>query len=44
VTIDQSVQIAIRKADFSVNLVRFEGETFLKTLRQKMLWGLDNRN
>jgi NAD+ kinase len=44
VTIDQTVQIAIRKADFSVNLVRFEGETFLKTLRQKMLWGLDNRN
>ena len=44
VTIDQTVQIAIRKADFYVNLVRFEGETFLKTLRQKMLWGLDNRN
>jgi hypothetical protein len=44
VTIDQTVQIAIRKADFCVNLVRFEGDTFLKTLRQKMLWGLDNRN
>lgn len=44
VTIDQSVQIAIRKADFSINLVRFEGDTFLKTLRNKMLWGMDNRN
>ncbi len=44
VTIDQTVQIAIRKADFSINLVRFEGDTFLKTLRNKMLWGMDNRN
>ena len=43
-TIDQSVQIAIRKADFSIHLVRFEGDTFLKTLRNKMLWGYDNRN
>ncbi len=44
VTIDQTVQIAIRKADFSINLLRFEGDTFLKTLRNKMLWGMDNRN
>lgn len=44
VTIDQTVQIAIRKADFGINLVRFEGDTFLKTLRNKMLWGMDNRN
>lgn len=44
VTVDQTVQIAIRKADFSINLVRFEGDTFLKTLRNKMLWGMDNRN
>lgn len=44
VTIDQTVQIAIRKADFSINLVRFEGDSFLKTLRNKMLWGMDNRN
>jgi NAD+ kinase len=44
VTLDQTVQIAIRKADFCINLVRFEGDTFLKTLRNKMLWGMDNRN
>jgi len=44
VTIDQTIQIAIRKADFHINLVRFEGDTFLKTLRHKMLWGMDNRN
>ena len=44
VTIDNKVQIAIRKADFCINLVRFEGDTYLKTLRNKMLWGLDQRN
>jgi len=44
ITIDNKVQIAVRKADFCVSLVRFNGESFLKTLRNKMLWGLDNRN
>lgn len=44
VTINNKVQIAIRKADFCINLVRFEGDTYLKTLRNKMLWGLDQRN
>lgn len=44
VTINNQVQIAIRKADFCINLVRFEGDTYLKTLRNKMLWGLDHRN
>ncbi|MES2618597.1 MAG: NAD kinase [Bacteroidota bacterium] len=44
VTITDQVQIAIRKADFHVNLVRFEGDTYLKTLRNKMLWGMDQRN
>ncbi len=44
VTIDNKVQIAIRKADFCINLVRFEGDTYLKTLRNKMLWGMDHRN
>ncbi len=44
VTINNKVQIAIRKADFCINLVRFEGDTYLKTLRNKMLWGLDHRN
>jgi NAD+ kinase len=44
VTITKTAQIAVRKADFYFNLVRFEGDTFLKTLREKMLWGMDSRN
>jgi NAD+ kinase len=44
VTITKTAQIAVRKADFYFNLVRFDGDTFLKTLREKMLWGMDSRN
>lgn len=42
--IDTNTQIAIRKADFTMNLIRLGKENFLKTLRQKLMWGLDQRN
>jgi len=35
--------ITINKADFSLKIVRFKGDTFFKTLRSKMNWGLDVR-
>ena len=34
----------LRKAPFQVKLVKFEGDDFLETLRQKLNWGLDVRN
>ena len=37
-------RISIRKADFRVRLVKFEGYHFFNTLRQKLNWGLDVRN
>ena len=37
-------KIVIRKADFRVRLVKFEGYHFFNTLRQKLNWGLDVRN
>jgi NAD+ kinase len=43
-TIDESVQLAVRKENFPLNLVRIEGENFLNTLRKKLNWGLDKRN
>ena len=43
-TIDESVQLAVRKENFPLNLVRIEGENFLNTLRKKLNWGLDSRN
>lgn len=43
-TIDGSVQLAIRKEDFTLNLVRLNNQNFLDTLRTKLVWGLDMRN
>ena len=42
--IDQSVQLAVRKAQFDFQLVRFNEDNYLKTLRKKLMWGIDNRN
>ncbi len=36
--------ITIKKTDFKINMVEIPGETFLKTLRKKLLWGEDKRN
>lgn len=44
VTVDRSVEIKLSKASFYVNLIRLDGETYLTTLRNKLLWGIDTRN
>ncbi len=36
--------LTIRKTPFYINMVEIPGETFLKTLRHKLLWGEDKRN
>ncbi len=43
-TVDRSVKISISKAIFNINLIRLNNETFLTTLRNKLLWGIDTRN
>ncbi len=43
-TIDSSFELAVRKADFKINLVRLNDNNFLTTLRNKLLWGIDQRN
>jgi NAD+ kinase len=43
-SIDNKTQLAIRKAGFTLNLLRANGENYLKTLREKLMWGFDNRN
>ena len=42
--ITSDYQLAIRKADFSVNLVQLQGRGFMKTIRNKLAWGSDKRN
>ncbi len=44
VVIDKAVKFNIRKADFQFNLVRLDNETYLSTLRNKLMWGIDARN
>ena len=36
--------LTIKKTNFKINMVEIPGETFLKTLRNKLLWGEDKRN
>lgn len=40
---NESVLI-IKKTPYKINMVEIMGETFLKTLRNKLLWGEDKRN
>ncbi|KIO76707.1 inorganic polyphosphate kinase [Pedobacter lusitanus] len=43
-TVDRSVKITVSKAAFHVNLIRLNNESYLTTLRNKLLWGIDTRN
>ena len=43
-TLDTSVQLEVRKAHFCLNLARMQGEDFFCTIRNKLMWGKDNRN
>lgn len=43
-TLDNETIIKIKKADFKIKMIDLLDESFLKTLRKKMLWGEDKRN
>ncbi|MDF2437588.1 MAG: ATP-NAD/AcoX kinase [Bacteroidota bacterium] len=43
-TIQDSTEITLKKADFSINLIKLENQNFFNTIRNKLLWGLDRRN
>ncbi|MEZ2441305.1 NAD kinase [Chitinophaga sp. RCC_12] len=43
-TIDNRVQLAIKKEEFKLSLLRLDDSNFLHTLRNKLLWGIDARN
>lgn len=42
--ITSDMQLAIRKENFTISLVRPHEHNFLKTIRQKLYWGIDKRN
>lgn len=43
-TIHNDTIIHLKKADFTLKMVQINKQTFLKTLREKLLWGEDTRN
>jgi NAD+ kinase len=42
--LDFSTHIIIRKATFTVPIVKLKGHSFYSTLRNKLMWGADKRN
>lgn len=43
-TIENGQELTVRKADFTVKMIEYSSESFLKTIRNKLLWGQDKRN
>jgi NAD+ kinase len=43
-SIRQGEIVVLRKAEFMINVVKFENNNFLDTIRNKMMWGIDPRN
>ena len=43
-TLENETEIIIKKAPYTVNFVELQEDSFLKTLRKKLLWGEDKRN
>lgn len=41
---ETSDQFSLRKADFYINVIHFNNQSFYNTLRNKLLWGADKRN
>ena len=44
ITVKNGTELIIQKADFNINMIEPKWESFLHTLRNKLLWGEDNRN
>ena len=42
--LDTSVELLVRKAACRIRLARLDGDDFFATIRNKLMWGRDNRN
>jgi len=38
------IEMRLCKADFSINVLQFDNQSFYSTLRNKLMWGIDKRN
>jgi NAD+ kinase len=43
-SVENGKEITIQKADFTIKMIEYSSESFLKTIRNKLLWGEDRRN
>ena len=43
-TVEQHFELKVSKADFKIKMIILKGESFMKTIREKLSWGLDRRN
>jgi NAD+ kinase len=42
--VDNGTEVTLHRADFMINVVKFSENNFFKTIREKMMWGIDQRN
>jgi NAD+ kinase len=42
--VDKTIQLAVKKEEFDISLIRLNENSFLSTLRNKLTWGMDKRN
>ncbi|WP_394750706.1 NAD kinase [Spongiimicrobium salis] len=43
-TLENGKELILKKANFTIKMIEYNSESFLKTLRNKLLWGEDKRN
>ncbi len=43
-SLKEGTAVNARKAPFRLNMIRLTGQSFIKTLKEKLLWGSDTRN
>ncbi len=43
-TVANGTEIFVKKSSFTIKMIEYASESFLKTLRNKLLWGEDKRN
>lgn len=43
-TIDSATEMLITRSSFKINLVKPHDQNFFKTIRNKLMWGIDKRN
>ena len=43
-SVENGKEITVQKAGFTIKMIEYTSESFLKTIRNKLLWGEDRRN